>query len=301
MLRILAKKFALTVMLASLLALTACGGGGGGGSSDSSSTMARLTTTNALKFADLVELSYYTSSAHLYFLSRNADGSSQNSNNLQKVSKFLSELAVKQLGSDAYQARAIDTIRACDGGGSVAATGNIDDATSTGTLTFTMYYCVEEGLTMNGKATMNVLTNTSTQFTATITYNNLSVDDGYDAVVLKGTQNINDTGSQYTVTSNLSFTLNATEQVEQKQLVVTENNSGTTASGTLCISGDGCVTLETKTPAEFDYYGPYNGELVLHGDNSNLQILIENGIVSVNLDADGDGTFETPIASGAAQ
>lgn len=300
MLRILVKKFALTAILAAALALTACGGGGGS-STSSTSTMARLTTANALTFANIVDLSYYTSNASLSFLSRTTNENPQDGNKLQKVTKMLSELAIKKLGSNAYQARTIDSIDACSGGGSIAATGNVDDTTSTGTLAFTLNYCVEDGLTMNGKATVNISTNTSTQFVATITYNNLSVDDSYDVVVMKGTQNINATSNQYTVTSNLSFTLNATEQVEQKQLVVTENSSGTTASGTLCLSGEGCVTLETKTPVEFEYYGPYSGEIVLHGTNSNLQILIINGVASVNLDADGDGTFETPMASGTAQ
>lgn len=295
MLRILGKKLALTTVLVSSLLLAACGGGGSGGGSTTPTATARLTTNNALDFTQVVEMSYFTSGAFLSFRASSADGSTQNSNtaSIPKVTKVLRDLASRNLDRNIYQNRAVNTTEPCTGGGSVTTIGDIDDATNTGSANITMNYCVEDGITMNGSTTVNVTTNTSTQFIASFTFNNLSVDDGYDILVLQGTQNVNETPSRLTVTSNLTFTINGTDQVEQKQLVVTENSSGVTASGALCISGEGCVIIETKGPVEVDYYGPYNGEIILHGVNSNLQILIVNGYAYVNLDADGNGTFET--------
>ncbi len=292
-------KFILTALLVSSMALTACGGGGGSSTPNPAAT-ARLTTDNATDFADIVELSYYTSATGYSLMGAKSDTQSENTHNvssIQKATTILRNLAVNKVNNTNYQARTTTSTEACSDGGSVTVTGTIDDATSTGTVSITMDYCIEDGITMNGSSTVTITTNTSSQFIASITFNNLSVDDGYDALVLQGSQSINETATQVTITSNLIFTLNSTEQVEQKQLVVTENSSGVTASGALCITGQGCVTIETVTPIQLDIYGyPISGEIILHGVDSNLRILLVDGYAYLYLDANGDGTFETALS-----
>lgn len=290
-----------TAFLASSLTLVACGGGGSSTSSSSlTDTTARLTVDNAEAFADIVELSYFTSYVFLGArASTPAEAPAPAANNIQKVTRILRGIALGT-ASNSSQARTIDSTEACSGGGTVTTTGTLDDATDTGILTITMNYCVEEGVTLNGSSVVTITTNTVNQFVASITFNSLLVDDGSDTLVLRGTQDINETSNQVTITSNLNFTVNSTVEVEQRQLIVTENNAGVTVSGAVCIGDVGCVSIETVAPIQVDVYGyPVSGEIILHGMDSNLRIVLVDGEAYLYLDVNGDGTFETALTTGA--
>lgn len=286
-------KLLATVLLALALVLAACGGG-------SARVNARLTTANARDFANAVASSYYTTGLFWNFVGRNAGRHAGNPGvgSMQKAIGIVLKMALNKARGNTNQARIINTTEACTDGGSVSITGNVDDASHTGTLTFAMSYCIENGVIMNGKVTVAITTNTYSHLAATMAFADFYIDDGIDSLVLRGFQNINATNTRVTTTSHLTYTLNTTVRIEQAALVVTETGAGVTTSGTICITGQGCVIVETVEPVQLDVYDyPVSGEIILHGNNSNIRLRIADGHIDIKLDTDGDGAFETPITS----
>ena len=198
----------------------------------------------------------------------------------------------------------------CTGGGSVSASVNDADDSTTATagdsVSATFASCIEDGLLINGSLSIAINSfsgDLSTVGTAslTMTFNNLTA--GSDAI-----------NGSLTLSMNRSSTTSATATLSMQSLTVTSAGntwtytsfsltaSETGSSGTLQIAGNvsssiygGSVDVSTPTTFTIDSSNNVTGTILMAGKNGTKVRMVGQGTTTILIEADttGNGTYDT--------
>lgn len=224
---------------------------------------------------------------------------------------ILSALAAEHIAAQRYQARAVNKSGTCPGGGSATLTGDVDDATLTGTLQVTYNQCKSENVITNGSAMLvthavNLPSLKATSYTVSMKGLGIRVDEvPYTATGTLRTDLNLATGQSTLLINQYQRNLSTgKQQLAENVTMLVENSGYTNISGKFCEGVQGCVNVTTVKPFMFAADGvPLEGELALNGAaNSKVQVLAQGYDTStppqrnlqVNLDSNGDGVYESP-------
>lgn len=321
------------LLLASAV-LTGCGGGGSSSSSNNNATStttasgaytgkrdtAQLTSTNQFAFVALL-IDAATTAEEVVSEADTLTGLARNSQvggvfasqvsdkteaSLQFQPKIL-ELAMKKFEQNRYQAKTYNESAECDYGGTATVTGDVNDSNYTGSLNFTFDQCkMSSDSVLSGSGTLlvtstDVAAQTFTDFT--LTFNGVSVTVGSTVYKETGTKRVIRTLASNTdqVISNWHSLNQSTGWQSWENGVKTNfSPSGMTISGSLCEGTYGCVSLATTTPLTLNAAGTAaaGGDMLITGASSKVRLHVVNGVIVVDLDTNGDGTYEmsTPLS-----
>ncbi|MEB4593547.1 PKD domain-containing protein [Candidatus Thiothrix sp. Deng01] len=318
--------------------LTACGGGGssssttggtttnnGGTTTNNNTTVLAdagsvysgsrntvlLTTANSMEFVNLV---FGTENINGNISARPqgdaAGAADAASSSVLQLQRELSALAADTIATQRYQARGYSLSKACPGGGSVAASGNLSDTDYTGTLQVTYNQCQSENVLTNGSALLvihafDIVRQTPSAYTVSMKGLGVRVDNVPYSVTGTLRTDANPEIGQETLTIN-QYQLNLStgkQQLAENVKMVAETSGSTTISGKFCDGTDGCVNTATVTPFQFGDDGvPLEGEMLMNGAaNSKIQVIADGYDYSVtppqrklrvNVDSNGDGMYE---------
>lgn len=306
--------------MGSLLALAGCGGDGDSGS-DVASTP--LTKDNAAKASAVVveasgalfDLASSTDVATGVVLSATSGSSGRGSGLASFTARHLKAASQRPLpnASGAVGAVAEETLQ-CTGGGTVAVryddADNNEEDSAGDSLRLTFASCIEEGITSNGVVSARLTRVASNSFGAQATFDNLTLNDGTDAVSANG-------GFEFEATDlgggakKLEITgerLTGTVNSNQISLSGFAASYATDALGTATYTFNGRVsdsgrniTVDARTPIAFvaratDNY-PFSGKLSVTGAGNSQAVLevVSSSIVRISADPEGDGSFTTPV------
>lgn len=304
--------YILALLLGSSL-FTACGGGGGGGGSSTPPPPApvALTSTNAQYVADatLDAVNSYATSSGITLPSA-AVVQSGSTSGLMDMTRVVLHFAHNsaQFGQGAIEPGVC--LNEPTGYADVTPSGS-----NGGSVLFSN--CLIDGIYLNGGASVYVITDNATTFSATMSFNNLSATDNMGAVVtLNGTISLVDENNTETVsgsylsvsiTSAMSsdvvsmFNFNiqssivgATESTKINSLTVsTSKSSGSVTVTTSTTQGGATIVQNLSDPY------PNAGSLVLIGAN-NTRVRVTamgdgspSGMVRIEYDIDGVVGYET--------
>jgi hypothetical protein len=184
-------------------------------------------------------------------------------------------------------------------GGTMTYTVTVDDValTVSGTFTYSNYNDCED--TING---VMILTGSMTgqEISFTITISNFVLQSSTDYIGMNGTVTMTGTpDTSFTMTMDLEaidYNTNETIKIEDYNLSITSSgiNDSITVSGTFYHSDFGYVTLSTPTPLVMPIDGdhPISGVMVVRGANSGARLTASGTTYTIDVDADGDGTYE---------
>ena len=280
-----------------------------------SRSLALLNTANSMAFVNLV-LGTENINDNITAPQRPADASTSAATstaqaNLLQSQRILSSLAAQHIAAQRYQARAVNESEACPNGGTATLTGNVDDATFTGTLQVTYNQCKSENVVTNGSALLvvhavNVAYATPTSYTLSMKGVGVRVDDvPYTATGTLRTDLNVATGQSTLLVNQYQRNLSTgKQQLAETVKMVVESSGYTDINGKFCEGVQGCVTASTVKAFMFAADGvPIEGELALTGAaNSKVQVIAQGYDTStppqrklqVNLDSNGDGVYESP-------
>lgn len=290
--------------------LTACGGGGGG--SDSANITANTTNSGYTGKRDLATLNTSNQRDMVVALemtllgySPTTDAAARPDANIGIPSEamlspigqqhvLINRVVGSRLTQQRYQARAFNSSETCTNGGSVSTNGDLNDQTGQGTVTMHFNQCREDEVVLNGSATVQVNkvdwnVGALTDYQLTAAYGMTYGGTTYNVTGIVKVKS--DPYAWYVnATSNALYTANG-RQILNNNITLTVDPSGLALGGQLCDSTHGCANI--STPKKFSLtYG--DGQVVLTGaNNSKLRFRTENGIDWIDLDADGDGRYET--------
>ena len=184
-----------------------------------------------------------------------------------------------------------------------------DDPNATsGTIAFNN--CVDIGFTINGSASFSVSGDPNGNYSASITYNNLTLNSGMNTATLNasmgmnGSYNMNTDTDTITVSySNFKVTVNNDYiNLYNYKFSGTYNNTTLAYTVTLDCTFDssfinGVVDVLTATPIQGNdgiSQNPASGSLLIKGaNNTSVQVTINNTTnVTVTADLNGDGSYE---------
>ena len=306
--------------------LGACGGGGGG--SDSVTTSSAPVTISAAN-AEAVAAASYKTTAGLEGSGSGTTGfltgavTQTASVKIDLVDVLMSQVKTAPQRVSANAAASLTGVvfleQPCTTSGSISIT--FDDVDQDGELStgesvsFNANSCTEDGMTMNGSVTMNIVSVSGDPVTAlpysmqlSIQANNFTVTEGAESFALNGgmtmAESTNDgvsfthslTGSSIQVTeggvgaSLSNFSIGATE--DDNTLAYTLDLNATVSSPEL----GGSVTIVTDTVfTGIEPNEPSSGQATITGANNSRVTLIAMGADNVRLeiDEDGNGTAET--------
>ena len=318
-------------LLAALV--VACGGGGGdggggGGSGTAplqysgSTSAAVITTTNAAaltaNLTGATDVAAATSAVSASDQATSAQGMRQLANSLTQVLRS----ALDQQGTvdSGLTSVLFDDTQACDNGGTVRVSGDVDPLSGTGTANVTYTNCQVDQDAISGQATMRIDRAVTgavfipTDFTLT-----------FPRLTLRGSVNIDIGGSirvvagdfiqgLETITENVVVLHNSTGRMTKTENMVyvdrydNIDNPTTyteTMTGRLFDSVHGFVDITTITPLLFSsatQQFPNGGLLQLASGGRRIHATaFSSGIVRIALDLDNDGAFETRAMLGWAQ
>ncbi len=317
--RIISKVLAMSGAGLTSLLLVSCGGGGGSDSGDSNTASqldpkanqaytgsrdpALLNESNALLFASLI----IGNSAIGETLSR-PQGTSTSI--LANQPQLIDGLLKVTKNSNAYtdlQSRTVSESEACEYGGRVSASGDIDPETEYGFLVLTFEDCkLDSDSTLNGQASETNHTDNS----VTLAYEDLTVSQNGESYSLTGVV----TNDGEVIVSNLTSIHIPTGLSTYLQNYTTEYNdyfsgSPKAINGKAYIGNEGYVTISTSEgyssfPSNSGIYIPQDGQILMTGAAQSKARIVGTGINSndttytpdskytVGLDIDGDGTYE---------
>jgi hypothetical protein len=319
--------------------LAACGGGGGGGGSGSPNPApsgpqaVTITETNAKPVAanalDATQSSSTTSAVDGLPIAVQVDAASA-----PTTPQLIAQ--VVRLGVNSFAAAGlpagvvINQSGACSFGGTVSISGRLASSnglTAGDTLTVSMTNCSEaSGTTMSGQLSITVVSGSLTSIPFHIvlstTATNLSVTSGGVNVVANGTVTLDWSGTTTSDTFNASGAAMTSTRTSggtsrtttlrnftQKQIItgstVTGSLTGTVETSSTSLGGAVSFTVSTPTPVVWNAATRTTtaGVIKVVGAN-NSQVLITinaDGSVTVQVDANGDGTYEKTLTSTTAE
>lgn len=298
------------LMLASFSLFTACGGGGSSSSSNSSNNSSTTLTYTGNKESAAISASnqkalvsaLLISALDVNMLADEAGVASRNSSTsatpLHLKNFYQQLLTVTDAQLNDAQARSIDLEQKCTAGGTLKATGSLDDATNLGTLQLTFTQCNTGDALVNGtgsitinKVDMNLRQVTDFTFAA----NTLSETIGSTTYTIGGSFRYSkdtSTGVEQGV-SNIARKTSAGAQSLDVDLTFATENTKETITGKLCEGTNGCVTVVTSEPYAVTNGVVTQGKVVMAGANgSKLKLYTVSNVLWMDLDANGDGAYE---------
>ncbi len=296
-----------TIVIA--LTLVACGGGGGGGSSISytgSRDPAVIDTTNA---KTLAEEAVGGSQTGVVLAVESDNQESQPNLTIIGVSKILSSSVrnIEMNDSVVVLVGAIITESGTDpclNGGTLSFNLSLNDVTGEISGTFNFTNCTEGGTTISGSMTVSGTINLSTlEFTQfTFSMNSVTVVSGSESITMSGTIDFSFSGSSFTMTMDVFFRDNASGSVvwfENLSISATDNisNLSMSISGRFYHPDHGFIEIVTNQAFlinNSDLF-PNSGQMTITGANGSSARLtvIDNTQYTLEVDEDGDGTYET--------
>lgn len=299
------------------MALTACSSDSGSGvavtpaSYSGVTTQASITTTNS---EDLTEAALDGGAPGDSGLANATAGQSPDSEQLMGMARSLgsamrgvdmSQASGSQAGIAAVSTNSDTTTSAC--GGTLAYSFSFDDATGAynGTFTFTNYVDCDDKSTINGSLTAEGVLNLSTYVLTSMnmTFTALTYEEGSESMTLSGTMDMNSISAfNYTMTMNLDFrdnVKNETYRLENYVVNITDYISyiDVDISGTVYHPTHGYVAVTTTTTVLIysTDENPTSGvvELVGSGGSKVVVTFNTNDTYTMDIDSDGDTTFET--------
>lgn len=314
-------------------ALSACGGGGGSDSGGGSVPQDSGATSTALSSSNYVAVAQQVVSSANYVLGSASLLTGAQSATPQAMTRFGIDQALRMNRWFTSQSPAVvggasqTETDNCTGGGTMTVT--ITDANNNGQvdvgdgITIQANNCVEDGATMSGglKVSISAVTGVfgADTYTATLalTFTNFVASlGGGDSITGNGQMNLGISasgGNRFSVTVDVpnfdaSGKLGGAAYTQKmsgyRMSLATVTSAGVTTatssvSGTLSGSAlDGKkITIETPQPfvEASNQSAPSSGQVIIHGaSNSQLRLTVQaGGMVLLELDADGNGTFET--------
>jgi len=306
-------KFIISTVLLSALALTACGGSGGAsGSSGATSFTAqsRVTITTANSDEIAAESSGALATSELSGLALRGNPQVQAHFNTQLfgvVAKINNILSLRH--KSASPQNRTQTVNCSTSGSSTVV---VNDADSTFQLTFNN--CVESGISFSGSVT-GVVSNTSS--TMTFSSFTLSSSSPVFSMSMNGTMIISSVGATTTVNGSKAYIAMVYKGrklemgnfiLEDETLLNSERSQFTMEINSSKLGGsykvETTMDLYTNNGAQY----PYTGQIKISTGNSaatnpSIQVTVQSSTaVLVEIDVDGDGTYETisPITTWSA-
>ena len=304
-----ARVFAVSALLT---ALASCGGGGGGGGGGTGPVpTVPLTASNAQAVSGNVALaSAQLAQKNDFFLPLSAQGVT--SRQAYTLSRFLAQEIVRASEQGNPRQPAAAPSPTCSSGSFTTASGS--DSVSE-----IFDHCVlAPGQSINGAITLSGISATQSSFSAGVSINLTFSATGFADQTFAGSFGVSQTGigsNQVTMTisgSNLTLTDGTTvESLGNFSLSVTtdQTTTGTTGTVTFMFTSDaisGTVAVTTLTPFETTpgRTFPHAGAIEITGlAGSKIRFTVngdETGPspqVTIQLDANGDGVFETTIGA----
>src|SRR6266513_601444 len=312
----------LLIVWTAITALASCGGGGGGGATTSTTvpnTPVALTQTNAQSVTGATTSAALQTSGQAGFFVQSAGAQSSALPKTHVLSQFMSrqiDRASQYLQSPSAILAGVATTSNCTVSGTFT-----EDFTSATSVTYTFNACADRsGESVNGTVTISNITSTASTFGATSTINlTFSWTGSSDATTTgsftvsetgigTGTETITLCGSEPLTTTTANNTENVSNFSFQSvftSTTITENIALTFASTAI----DGSVRV--TTPTEFQTTSgrtfPHAGVQRIDGAGSAIRVTAlgdETGAtpqVHIEVDSDGDGTFESTQTTNLAQ
>ncbi|MGV6853495.1 MAG: PKD domain-containing protein, partial [bacterium] len=305
-------------------ALTACGGGGGGGSSSGGATFtpadanaaytgernkALLTQQNGMKFVQAL-LGVDPSGQIIFRTQTNAQRITNSIQAQQVIAKLVKQANINSVGhvashSERRQQRAVSDSGSCAEGGTLSYSGDLNENTLQGVITYRLNNCHSEGVTING--TMQVRINQydfnyDQPKSADISFDNLTMTYAGQTYTSIGTQAYSHGAypALSTIVSNITETNPDGDQVYSKDLTYkTEtDNFLNSYSGRVYLDNDGYVVITTPERIS-EFNGTMEQGVILFAGAAGSKIKIMPHQVNsytdqtrADLDADGDGKYE---------
>lgn len=225
-------------------------------------------------------------------------GSAMQGVDMSQASGGLSGLAAVTTNTDTVTS-------AC--GGTLAYNYTFDDVTGAynGTFTFSNYVDCDDKSTINGSLTAEGVLNLSTYVLTSMnmTFTALTYEEGSESMTLSGTMAMNSISTlNYTMTMNMDFrdnVKNETYRLENYVVNITDSilYVDIDISGTVYHPTHGYVTVTTTTSVRINNTdeNPTSGvvELVGTGGSKVRVTFTTNDTYTMDIDSDGDTTFET--------
>jgi hypothetical protein len=291
-----------TLLLATTLA--ACGGGGGGSTNvtanDTSAAysgkrdLVSLNTDNQQIFADVIELSVLDIGSGIGMAARPDTATDASLTPLGKRHNLVSRAMDEYMARRNYQARAFNNSVDCSNGGSLSISGDLNDQTGQGDLTLSANQCKEDEIVLAGSGTIKVnkVDFNLQKITDYALSSRLSLSYAGQTYSETGVMQVNSDpyAGRVNVVSNINRS-GAGQQILDNNITLTADNSGITLGGQLCESNHGCANISTPQKISLD---GSSGQLLLTGaSNSKMRFRIEGGREWLDLDANGDGRYES--------
>lgn len=281
--------------------LVACGGGSDTGSAATANnaytgarTLAALNSNNQQLFYSALELSLLSLSETSELAAKSSDPSVTSFALLSQRYARLAGAIDEYIANQNYQARTINDSVPCTNGGSITISGTLNDQTNTGTLNVSHNQCAEDDVVINSVGTLTInkfdtnllkITDFTVSGTGSTLYNGVTYTE-------TGVQQfaVDHYNGQLTAVSNITRKAGGLQLLENN-LVLMVNQGNITFSGQLCEGVEGCVNITTPTPWSTS---DTTGETLLSGaNNSKIRIRSVSGFEWLDLDANGDGIYET--------
>ncbi|MGV6853497.1 MAG: hypothetical protein ACWA5R_15145, partial [bacterium] len=306
--------------------LTACGGGGGSGSGSNSSSgttftpadanaaytgernKALLTQQNGMKFVQAL-LGVDPSGQIVFRTQKNAQRITNSIQAQQVIAKLVNQANINSVGhvashSERRQQRAVSDSGSCAEGGTLSYSGDLNENTLQGVITYRLNNCHSEGVTING--TMQVRINQydfnyDQPKSADISFDDLTMTYAGQTYTSVGTQAYSHGAypALSTIVSNVTETNPDGDQVYSKDLTYkTEEINYHRYSGKVFLSEEGYVDIGTPSLLYTPSQNIESGKLVLSGAAASkikiTPLAVDNYIykAKADLDADGDGAYE---------
>ena len=209
-------------------------------------------------------------------------------------------------------ARTVSESEACTYGGNVSINGEVDDATSTGNVVYQLNNCeAEDGEVLNGQMYMIIHSDINPE-SNTLGFNELSLTQNGNVFLQTGTiKTVSDAQHQDQTINLFSSNGETGEQIffENFRTIArfasSENINPSQMSGKIYSGNEGYVTVSSSDDLALNYYTdpiPESGHILLLGASGSKARISPpfsdsdsgwtSGEYRVDLDKDGDGTFE---------
>lgn len=306
--------------LALVSGLAACGGGGGGGTSPT----ATYTPVDAKQFYSGVNNKTLLTTASSAEATRQIFGTGElSSSGVTAVSQAgrsldsqttlgsaQTSLILSELLTDGGQlpfqvaARALNQTEACDGGGSLNYSGEVNDSDYTGVVTLTANNCRTGGSTVNGSIQMQILAYDTVMQEPTAynaSFQNMTLVYAGETYSLSGTQAYSYSNGVATTTSNMHRNSSLYGQALLENFKIVNNQGSLTITGRIFTNDYGYVDIFTQKPLQFGIYSglPTVGEVLLSGVSGSKTVLRgsydsqDRGQLLALLDNDGNDVYES--------